>query len=348
MLALPQPGRFGLAFDFDLILPFVITSLAITLSSVGAVTAAQKANDSEWKRPDMANIGRGILADGLSNIAAALIGGVGQAATSSAVGLSVATGATSRAIGFGIGGLLIVLAFSPKVATALLIMPPPVIGAALLSSGCFLVMNGIQVISSRLLDSRKIFGLGIAMSFGLARLVDPHFFETLPGWIQPWVGSALTVAVALVLILNAVLRIGTGARSHLKLDLATLSAEKLADIVEEQGKLWAVELQTAHRVRFALQESFDLLVGNGMVMEEAGGACPVELRTRFDEFTFSVTIVYRGLPLTVETKRPTPEEILDSDDGAQRLASFLIGRVANAVRCTVRDGRCEAQLIFNV
>ncbi len=344
--ALPQPGRFGLAFDADLVLPFIITSLAVTLSSVGAVTAAQKANDADWKRPDMANIGHGILADGLSNIAAALIGGVGQAATSSAVGLSVATGATSRAIGFGIGALLIALAFSPKVATALLIMPPPVVGAALLSSGCFLVMNGIQVISSRLLDSRKIFGLGIAMSFGLARLVDPHFFETLPGWLQPWVGSALTVAVALVLILNAILRIGTGARSHLRLDLATLSPEKLADLVDEQGKLWGVESQTAHRVRFALQEAFELLVSNGMVIEEAGGACPVELRTRFDEFTFSVTIIYRGLPLTVETTRPTPEEILESDDGIQRLASFLIGRVANSVRSSVRNGRCEAQLIF--
>ncbi len=347
LLALPQPGSFGLAFDWELLLPFVITALAMALNSVGAVTAAQKANDAEWKRPDMANIGRGILADGLSNVAAGLLGGVGQAATSGAVGLSVATGATSRYIGLGVGALLIAFSFSPKIATALLIMPPPVVGAALMSSGCFLVMNGIQVISSRLLDSRKIFVLGIALAFGLARLVDPHFFETLPHWLQPWVGSPLTVSVTLVILLNATLRIGTGTRSKVRLDIAHLTPEQLTEVVTEQGQLWAAEPETVFRVRFALQEVFDLLSQNEMVLEQAGGRRPLELQTRFDEFTFSVTVSYSGLPLTMEKTRPTEDEILEDENGMIRLASFLIGRVANQVRSTVRNGRCEIVLMFN-
>ncbi|SMH62417.1 uracil-xanthine permease family protein [Azospirillum agricola] len=347
LLALPQPGSFGLAFDLELLLPFLITALAMALNSVGAVTAAQKANDAEWKRPDMGNIGRGILADGLSNVVAGLLGGVGQAATSGAVGLSVATGATSRTIGLGVGILLVALSFSPKIATALLIMPPPVVGAALLSSGCFLVMNGIQVISSRMLDSRKIFVLGIALAFGLARLVDPHFFETLPHWIQPWVGSPLTVAVTLVILLNATLRIGTGTRSRVRLDIAHLSPEQLTEVVTAQGQLWAAEPETVFRVRFALQEAFDLLSQNDMVMAEAGGRRPLELQTRFDEFTFSVTLTYAGLPLTMERTRPTEDEILEDEDGMRRLASYMIGRVANRMTSSVRDGRCEVVLTFN-
>ncbi len=348
LLALPQPGSFGLAFDVELLLPFIITALAMTLNSVGAVTAAQKANDAEWKRPDMGNIGRGILADGVANVFAGLIGGVGQAATSGAVGLSVATGATSRYIGLGVGTLLVGLSFSPKIATALLIMPPPVIGAALMSSGCFLVMNGIQVISSRMLDSRKIFVLGIALAFGLGRLVDPHFFETLPGWLQPWVGSPLTVSVTLVILLNATLRIGTGTRSRVRLDIAHLTPEQLTEVVTEQGQLWAAEPETIHRVRFALQEVFDLLGQNDMVMTEAGGRRPLELQTLFDEFTFSVTVTYSGLPLTMEKSRPTEDEILEDDDGMRRLASYMIGRMANNVHSSVRNGgRCEIQLSFN-
>ncbi len=347
LLALPQPGSFGVSFDVELLLPFVITALAMALNSVGAVTAAQKANDSEWKRPDMANIGRGILADGLSNVVAGLLGGVGQAATSGAVGLSVATGATSRYIGLGVGALLIALSFSPKIATALLIMPPPVVGAALLSSGCFLVMNGIQVISSRMLDSRKIFVLGIALAFGLARLVDPHFFETLPHWLQPWVGSPLTVAVALVILLNATLRIGTGTRSKVRLDIAHLTPEQLTEVVTEQGQLWAAEPETIFRVRFALQEVFDLLGQNEMVLEEAGGRRPLELQTTFDEFTFLVVIRYSGLPLTMEKSRPTEDQILEDEDGMRRLASYMIGRVSNRMTSGMRNGKCEVALAFN-
>ncbi|AWK89945.1 uracil-xanthine permease family protein [Azospirillum thermophilum] len=342
----PVPGGWGLAFDAELMLPFLITGLAMALNSVGAVTAAQKANDAEWKRPDMANIGRGIFADGLSNLLAALLGGVGQAATSGAVGLSAATGATSRYIGFGVGALLIALSFSPKVATALLIMPPPVIGAALMTSGCFLVMNGVQVISSRMLDSRKIFVLGIALAFGLARLVDPQFFNLLPRWMQPWVGSPLTVAVVLVVALNGVLRIGTAKRSRVRLDLSQLAPERLSEVLTEQGQIWAAEPETIYRVRFALQEVFELLIQHDMVLEEAGGSRYVDLQTRFDEFTFTVTVAYAGIPLTVTTARPTEDEILESEDGARRLASFLIGRVANQVRTGLRNGRCELTLAF--
>jgi len=43
--------------------------------------------------------------------------------------LSNATGATSRWIGFGAGGLFILLGFSPKLSAVLSIMPTPVMGA---------------------------------------------------------------------------------------------------------------------------------------------------------------------------------------------------------------------------
>jgi xanthine permease XanP len=210
------------------------------------------------------------------------------------------------------------------------------------------VMNGIQVISSRMLDSRKIFVLGIALAFGLGRLVDPHFFETLPGWLQPWVGSPLTVSVALVILLNATLRIGTGTRSRVRLDIAHLTPEQLTEVVTEQGQLWAAEPETIHRVRFALQEVFDLLRQNDMVMTEAGGRRPLELKTLFDEFTFSVAVTYSGLPLTIEKNRPTEEQILEDENGMRRLASYMIGRMANNVSASVRNGgRCEILLSFN-
>lgn len=56
---------------------------------MGDITTCQKINDVEWKRPDMKNIGGGILSDGLSAIVSGLVGGMGQSTSSSNVGLSI-------------------------------------------------------------------------------------------------------------------------------------------------------------------------------------------------------------------------------------------------------------------
>lgn len=347
LVAPPDFFHFGLAFDPSLILPFLIAALAMSLNTMGAVTAAQKANDADWRRPDMTNIGRAIFADGLTNVAASAIGGCGQSSTSGAVGLSVATGATSRALGFGLGVLLITLAFSPKVATALLIMPPAVVGATLMFSGCFLVVNGVQVMASRLLDSRKVFVLGLSLAFGLTRLFDAQYFETLPAALQPWVSSPMALAVTMAVALNALFRIGIHRRSHFEIDGAALDPGKLADFMTEQGKLWGADAAIVYRAAFAAQEIVETLSANDMLKIAPDGRSPIDVATRFDEFSFSVTVGYDGDLLLPRDRRPTPEEIVESDDGARLLAAFMIGRAADKVRADDRKGRSEITLTFN-
>jgi NCS2 family nucleobase:cation symporter-2 len=88
--------------------------MASCLKTVGDLTVAQKINDAEWVRPDMKNIGGGTLANGIGTALAGLFGTVGMNASSANIGVSGATGVTSRRIGFAIGGLFVVLAFMPK------------------------------------------------------------------------------------------------------------------------------------------------------------------------------------------------------------------------------------------
>jgi xanthine permease XanP len=347
LLAAPDIGGFGLDFKPALILPFLIAALAMALNTMGAVTAAQKANDAEWRRPDMRNIGQAIMADGLTNVLTSLIGGCGQSSTSGAVGLSVATGATSRAISFCMGALLIVLACSPKVATAMLIMPPAVIGATLMFSGCFLVLNGVQVMASRLLDSRKVFVLGLSLAFGLSRLFDPQYFHSLPDTVQPWVSSPMALAVTMAVALNALFRIGIHRRSQFMIDGARLDAGRLDDFMMEQGKLWGADAAVVYRAAFATQETVETLAGNDMLRTDDAGRSMIEVRTRFDEFSFTVTVSYDGDLLRPRAERPSPEEIVESDDGAKLLAAYMIGKAADRVRADARKARNEINLTFN-
>lgn len=346
-LAPPEFFRFGLSFDADLILPFLIAALAMALNTMGAVTAAQKANDADWRRPDMQNIGRAIFADGLTNAATSIIGGCGQSSTSGAVGLSVATGATSRAIGFGVGALLLLLAFSPKIATALLIMPPAVVGATLMFSGCFLVVNGVQVMASRLLDSRKVFVLGLSLAFGLSRLLDGPYFEKLPTALQPWVSSPMALAVTMAVALNALFRIGIHRRSHFEIDGLRLDPAKLADFMTEQGKLWGADAAVVYRAAFAAQEIVETLAVNDMLRPGPEGRSMIDVATRFDEFSFAVAVSYHGDLLQLRETRPTPEEIIESPDGARLLAAYMIGKAADKVRVERKNIGNEIALTFN-
>ncbi len=114
---LPQRIDPGWMFSAALLPAFLIASLASTLKSVGDLTLCQKINDLEWKRTEMKSVSGGILAGSIGTMLAGMLGGAGQSTFSSNVGLSIATGATSRHIATPCGLILIVLAFFPKLAT---------------------------------------------------------------------------------------------------------------------------------------------------------------------------------------------------------------------------------------
>lgn len=157
LFSFPYIEKMRWAFDFHLMIPFTIAALASTFKTVGDISTCQRINDTKWKRTDMKTVSGGILVDGIGGILPGVVGRFGQSTSSSNVGLSVATGATSRIIAWFVGGLLIFLAFFPKLANVFIIMPKPVMGAVLIFSVSFMIIQGFQMVMSRMLDSRKIF-----------------------------------------------------------------------------------------------------------------------------------------------------------------------------------------------
>jgi NCS2 family nucleobase:cation symporter-2 len=65
-------------------------------------------------------------------------------------------------------------------------MPWPVAGAALLFSSTFIIVNGIEIITSRLLDARKILVIGLSLVLGLAIEVYPAFLQAIPRAPARW------------------------------------------------------------------------------------------------------------------------------------------------------------------
>src|SRR6266404_6004391 len=86
----------------------------------------------------------------------------------SLVGLSSATGATSRYIAFACAAILLAIAFVPKFAALFLALPLEVAGAALVFTGSIMISGGIQIMVSRNIDIRTTYVIGIAFLVGVA------------------------------------------------------------------------------------------------------------------------------------------------------------------------------------
>ncbi|MFP5212201.1 MAG: uracil-xanthine permease family protein, partial [Acidobacteriota bacterium] len=234
----PPVGQYGVSFDAALLVPFLIATLSSALKAMGDISICQKINDTEWKRPDIHSISRGILACSIGNLVSGLSGGLGQSVSSSNIGLSIATGATSRKIAFATGGILILMAFLPKLGMIYVIMPTPVMGACLVFSVSFMILAGIQIMMSRMIDSRKTFVIGISIIFGLSVDMIPGLGKAVHPWVQPLFVSSLSLATVCAFVLNLFFRIGIAQTLKFELTPGVDTSEKVFTVMQKQGGLW--------------------------------------------------------------------------------------------------------------
>jgi NCS2 family nucleobase:cation symporter-2 len=230
LLSIPRTGGAGIAFSPALLLPFFVAMISSMLKTMGDITTCQKINDQNWARPDLKSVSRGILACGIANVLSGTIGALGQSVSSSNIGVSIATGAASRRIGYTTGALLIVLAFLPKLAAFFVFLPLPVIGAVQIFAASFMVLAGISIMTSRMMDSRKTFVIGFSIFIGLGIGGHAEVLKQIPHWLVPLFQSHLAVATLCVLTLNLIFRIGMTTKKSIDLAPGVDSSERILDL----------------------------------------------------------------------------------------------------------------------
>ncbi len=341
LIHFPNLGHAGWSFDLALAIPFAVAALAACLRAMGDVTTCQKINDAEWTRPSMRSISGGVLANGISTTTAGLLGTIGVNTLTSSVGLSSATGVTSRRIAYVIGGMFLMLAFLPKAAALLAIMPQPVLGATLWFSACFVFINGLQIVTSRMLDARRTFVIGLSFTIGLAVDLYPSFFHSLRPTLQPFTGSSLVLGTVLALVLNAVFRLGVRRTQQLTLEPRELDPAKIEDFMEAQGAAWGARRDVIDRAKFNLTQSVETIV------EGCAPQGPLEIEASFDEFNLDLRVSYAGAALQLPDKRPSNEEIIESEEGQRKLAGFMLRRYADRVKSSYTAGRSTILFHFD-
>jgi xanthine permease XanP len=325
-----------------LLLPFLIATLCSSLKDIGDLTTCQKINDSDWKRSDMKSIGKGILADSLGDILSGVIGGLGQTSSSSNIGLSLATGATSRRIAYATGGILCLLAFFPKLAEVFVVMPRPVMGAILVFVANFMILAGIQIITTRMLDVRKIFVIGTSFTFGLSVFLYPQAYRHFHPLLQPIFNSALSLATISVVILNLIFRLGIAKHQAITIDPEDRDfLEKISTFILRQGAAWGARREVIKLAESAMEEFMESMVG----LKLADG--PIEVDVKFDEMSLDAGFTYPGRLLDFQALPPSQADLLEDETAIFRLSGFIIKNYVDRIKTEEKHGKCHVVFHFD-
>jgi xanthine permease XanP len=340
LVTVPTLGYLSWSFDASLIVPFAVTGLAAAMGATAVIATYQRTTDANWVRPEMMSIRGGIFADGIAAAVAGLLGTYGLTISTANVGLVAATGVASRRIAFVIAAILALAAFQPALVGVLTIMPPPVMAAALLFTAVFIMISGVQIISTRVLDSRRTLVIGMGMMAFFVVSVFPQTFSGVPDWAQPLVNSPLVLATLVALLLNLVFRLGIRRKVATTIDPAAVDYQEVANFVERNAAIWGARRDVITRVEFTAQQAVEAIV------EHCQANGPIAFEIGYDEFDIDMSLSYAGLSLELTGQMPSQEEILDSEDGARRLAAFLIKQRSDEVQSSVENGMARLRLHF--
>ena len=206
-VGLPQqwPG-FGLhlGIPFWTLLPsFLFLGVIISIQANGESIAHQRVARRVSQAVDFRQVQGAMAGTGVSNLLASIFGAVPNVINPGAVSFTQTTGMASRRVGYLIGLIFILVAFSPKVSSVLGTIPAPVVtGYLLLVTGNLLVDGARTIIQSepnrqKIVVAGVCFWLGAAFQFGLFALPD------LGGVVNALLKSGITTGglAAIVMIL---------------------------------------------------------------------------------------------------------------------------------------------------
>ena len=340
---LPRP-----TLVFGAVLPLLIIEVISAVGSIGKGVAIDKLNNAKWRRSDLPMIGRLVMCQGIGVLLNGLTGTPSTVTNSANIGLAHSTGVAARRVGIAAGVIFIIVACLPMLSTFITIIPRPAMGAIIVYTAGFLMVAGMQMILSRMINNRRMFMIGLSITVGAAIILMPELTSMVPANLKPILGSGLTMGVLTAVILNLIFRIGIVKTDQISLTGPEDSA-KATRFLEDCGVSWGARHDVITRAGESLIEALEALF-EAKLMDG-----PATLNATFDEYKVALALNYpgRGIsfagPRTVDLKKLMEdggsEEALDA--AMSNISAKLIRKLADVVKCDESGDRATLHLQFS-
>ncbi len=205
----PVAGWPGLELDLGmlhlpLLLAFGMAMVASMIESTGNIMLVQQISTRDFRRVSYDQVQSGLYCDGLSKVAAGLLGTAVPSLYCDNLPLIEMTGVASRRIGAIGACMLLVLAFMPKVSGFILDMPGPVIGGFLVVIAALLFHAGVGLVSMNKLSNQHGLILGLSLVVGLVAGGKSFFPGVMPASLTPLLQNSVAVGGFTAFLLSTV------------------------------------------------------------------------------------------------------------------------------------------------
>jgi xanthine permease XanP len=110
--------------------------------------------------------------------------------------------------------------------------------------------------------------------------------------------------------------------------------------LEQQGAKWGARRDVIERAVFGTAQSVESVIDHCNVQG------PIAVGASFDEFNLNIRIGYQGEDFVLADRRPTDEQIRDSDDGLRLLAGYMVQQNADRVRASRKGDRAAIEFHY--
>jgi NCS2 family nucleobase:cation symporter-2 len=219
-------------------------------------------------------------------------------------------------------------------------MPAPVIGAVLVYAAVFLITSGMGLITSRMMDNRRVFMVGGSIVAGLSVMQFSRLIAHFPDWFSSIAGSPFAVASICAIMLNLLFRIGTARNATICIEPQLATIPEVRSFFENSGGSWGARRQVIQRAEAAVNEVLETVI----LMNLASGT--IDIQARFDEYNLDVTVLYSGVVFPALDQRPSPAQLLEDDTAVMLLPLLLIRQYADRVEVDTANLRQRVLLHF--
>src|SRR5262249_8187578 len=176
---------------------------------------------------------------------------------------------------------------------------------------------------------------------GLSVEVFMSIAASAPRPLAPLIGSSLVFSTIIALILNLLFRLGVKKTARLILEGAPVDVQKIDDFFQVNCATWGARPDVAKRATFGAIQLVEAAAGNCW----RGGRVPGQ--ASLDEVDLDVPVPCEGPARGFPRRRPSIEQIRNSDDAARLLAGFMLRRNADRIRVDSKDGRATVLFHFD-
>ena len=340
---LPRP-----TLVFGAILPLLVIEIISAVGSIGKGVAIDKLNNAKWRRSDLPMIGRLVMCQGIGVMLNGLTGTPSTVTNSANIGLAHSTGVAARRVGVAAGIIFVVVACLPMLSTFITIIPRPVMGGIIVYTAGFLMVAGMQMILSRMINNRRMFMVGLSITVGAAIILLPELTSTVPTNLKPILGSGLTMGILTAVVLNLIFRIGIA-----KMDEITLAgpedSARATRFLEDCGISWGARHDVIARAGESAVEALEALHEAKLMRG------PANLKATFDEYKVALALNYPGRGLTFAGSRTIDlKKLMEDGQGDEALdaamsnmSSHLLQKLADRVSCDESGNRATLHLQFS-